>query len=209
MLFIYMNNNLIEFKNKYLKYKYKYITLKNQSFSTYNTKFKQIGGAYDFVCVIDEEGPFNSVEECYKTRPPAADLQASSFDAPPAAPLRSEAAPSPGRSALLSAIVNTKPKATPISSEGLSADPRVAAEPADPRVAAEPADPRVAAEPADLRDRLKEALHKQWLKTHAMAKDDDWEDNKYLKYKHKYLKYKHKYITLKDQLFFKYDTKIK
>jgi hypothetical protein len=61
-----MNNNSIEFTKKYLKYKYKYITLKDQSFSTYDTKIKQTGGAYDFVCVIDEDGPFASVKECYK-----------------------------------------------------------------------------------------------------------------------------------------------
>ena len=67
-----MNNNSIKFTKKYLKYKYKYITLKDQLFFTYDTKIKQIGGEGDYVCVIDDDGSFNSLEACLgELKPPA------------------------------------------------------------------------------------------------------------------------------------------
>jgi hypothetical protein len=174
-----MNNNLIEFKNKYLKYKYKYITLKNQSFSTYNTKFKQIGGSYDFVCVIDDDGPFASVRECY-------DKLSSAAAPPPAAALRPVAASSASeRVAALRPVAARKAK-----SEAAAPTPLDLLRSADEKFLVHAQKMREAQEAAD--------KDSNW--------NDD--DNKYLKYKHKYLKYKHKYITLKNQLFSTYNTKI-
>jgi hypothetical protein len=190
MLFIYMNNNSIEFTKKYLKYKYKYITLKDQSFSTYDTKIKQIGGAYDFVCVIDKDGPFASVKECYRTSSPAAPV--SSFDNPP----RPVAASQPPRIA-----------GTPTFGEELAkkaaARQSTSSDDIDTKIK-ENKDTTAKLRPESM---VFAALNARRQNMYPDDTDDD--DNKYLKYKHKYLKYKHKYITLKDQLFSTYNTKIK
>ena len=68
-----MNNNSIEFTKKYLKYKHKYITLRDQSFLTYDTKIKQIGGECEFVCMLDTEGGYIN-PQCtdHNTSPPSA-----------------------------------------------------------------------------------------------------------------------------------------
>ena len=177
-----MNNNSIEFTKKYLKYKHKYITLRDQSFLTYDTKIKQIGGEGEFVCMPDTEGGYTN-SQC-------TDHNTSPLSAQPPPPLSAQ--PPPPLSAQPPPPQSPQPPLPFISELG--------------KVKLKShAKSSLAPPPAKSQPPIFAALAKRrkgW--THGDDSDDSEDEDGELpddNQQTKYLKYKYKYITLKNQLF--------